>query len=335
MVKDQHGRGLTDLRISLTDRCNLRCTYCMPKEVFGQDYVFLRKNEWLRFVELDQLVAAFVELGVRKIRLTGGEPLLRPGLVKYVEGLRRFSEIEDVAITTNGLRLAEKVGELKDAGLTRVTVSLDALDPALVGRINGRGIGPDVVLAGIDAAKAGGLEVKVNMVVERGVNDGEIVPMARYFKERGINLRFIEFMDVGNHNGWVLDRVVGGKEILEKIQAVYNVEPIDLTSGQGVAKRYRYADGSAEFGLITSVTQPFCHGCTRARISADGSLYTCLFAAAGHDLKSWLRAEPRDHAAVVAHLSKFWAARTDRYSEERGRLTASVAKKVEMSYIGG
>ena len=335
MVKDQHGRGLTDLRISLTDRCNLRCPYCMPKEVFGPDYVFLKKSQWLRFEELDQLVAAFVRLGVRKLRLTGGEPLLRPGLVKYIEGLRRFPEIEDVALTTNALRLAEKVDELKAAGLNRVTISLDALDPEIAGRMNGRGIAPDVVLAGIEAARRAGLGVKINMVVERGANEGEILPMARYFKERGIPLRFIEFMDVGNHNQWAMERVVKAREILERISEEFTVEPVDLSSKEQVAKRYRYTDGSGEFGLVTSVTQPFCGGCTRARISADGRLFTCLFASEGVDLKTWIREAPRSPEDVLAKLSAIWGKRTDRYSEERGQAGTAPSKKVEMSYIGG
>ncbi|MBL6828587.1 MAG: GTP 3',8-cyclase MoaA [Puniceicoccaceae bacterium] len=334
MVKDQRGRGLTDLRISLTDRCNLRCTYCMPKEVFGADYVFLKKDEWLRFAELDDLVAAFIQLGVRKIRLTGGEPLLRPGLDKYIHGLKHLHKIEDIALTTNGLRLAERVGELKEAGLDRVTVSLDALDSEIAGQMNGRGIAPKAVLAGIEAAQAVGFEVKVNMVVERGVNDSEILPMARYFKERGVTLRFIEFMDVGNHNGWAMERVVSGREILEQIASEFAVEPIDLTSGREVAKRYRYTDGSAEFGQITSVTQPFCGGCTRARISADGKLYTCLFASSGLDLKSYLRAENYDQGQLLEFLSKHWGQRDDRYSELRSS-SVSPQEKVEMSYIGG
>lgn len=336
MVFDEQARGLTDLRISLTDRCNLRCTYCMPKEIFGQDYQFLRKNEWLRFSELDDLVEAFVRLGVRKVRLTGGEPLLRPGIVKYIHGFHRFPEVRDLAMTTNGLRLAEKVSDLKDAGLTRVTVSLDALDPALNGAINGRGIAPTVVLAGIDAALAAGLGVKVNMVVERGVNDGEILPMARYFKGLGVPLRFIEFMDVGNCNGWNMQRVVSGREILERIQTEFSVEPVDLTSHAQVAKRYRYGDGSAEFGLITSVTQPFCGGCTRARISADGKLYNCLFAGSGLDLKSYMRSAAYSKQDLFERLCRHWQARGDRYSELRSLATAGATQsKVEMSYIGG
>jgi len=335
-VVDRLGRGLTDLRISVTDRCNLRCTYCMPKEVFGPDYVFLKKHEWLRFTELDQLIEGFVQLGVRKLRLTGGEPLLRPGLTKFIHGLRRFPEIEDIALTTNGLRLAERVDELKEAGLRRVTISLDALDPDIAGRMNGRGVAPDAVLAGVEAARRAGLGVKINMVVERGVNDSEILSMARYFKERGINLRFIEFMDVGNHNQWQMERVVSGREILERINSEFAVEPIDLSSADQVAKRYRYADGSAEFGLVTSVTQPFCGGCTRARISSDGRLFTCLFASSGHDFKSWLREKERSPAEVLERLAAIWGQRTDRYSEERDSAdTTQRRDKVEMSYIGG
>ena len=306
----------------------------MPKEIFGPDYVFLKKDQWLRFAELDDLVASFIKLGVRKIRLTGGEPLLRPGLNKYIHGLRRFPEIEDVALTTNGLRLAERVAELRDAGLSRVTVSLDALDAQISGAMNGRGVAPKAVLAGVEAALAAGLPVKVNMVVERGVNDSEILPMARHFKALGVTLRFIEFMDVGNHNGWNMDRVVSGREILQQIETEFEVESIDLSSAQQVAKRYRYTDGSGEFGLITSVTQPFCGGCTRARISADGKLYTCLFASKGLDLKSFLRSEDYSPAKLDELLARQWGQRNDRYSEIRTE-AGTTRQKVEMSYIGG
>ena len=306
----------------------------MPKEIFGPDYVFLKKNEWLRFAELDDLVEGFVNLGVRKVRLTGGEPLLRPGLSKYIYGLKHQHQIQDVALTTNGLRLADKATELRDAGLDRVTISLDALDPEIVGKMNGRGIAPKSVFAGIEAAQAVGFLVKINMVVERGVNDQEILPMARHFKGRGVNLRFIEFMDVGNHNGWAMDRVVSGREILDIIQSEFKVEPLDVTSEKEVAKRYRYADGSGEFGLITSVTQPFCGGCTRARISADGKLYACLFASGGLDLRAFMRADDYDKAKLFELLSKHWGKRDDRYSELRTQLSKP-RDKVEMSYIGG
>lgn len=332
-AKDQLGRGITDLRISLTDRCNLRCTYCMPKEVFGPDYVFLKKNEWLRFSELDAVVEAFVALGVRKIRLTGGEPLLRPGLTKYLEGLQRLSGLEDIAMTTNGLRLAEKIPELKAAGLHRVTVSLDALDATVAGRMNGLGIGPKVVLAGIEAALAANLPVKVNMVVEKGVNDSQILPMARHFKHLGVPLRFIEFMDTGNHNGWCLDRVVPSADILQLLRTEFALEPL-VDPQNAVARRFRYADGSSEVGFISSVTQPFCRGCTRARISADGKLYTCLFASDGLDLKAVLRAPGFDPSTLQGHLLGLWQRRDDRYSELRSSLTGG-GPKVEMSYIGG
>ena len=334
MVADTRGRGLTDLRISLIDQCNLRCTYCMPAEIFGPDYRFLKRTEWLRFGELYDLVRAFTRLGVRKVRLTGGEPLLRPGLSKFIRGLRRFEAIEDLALTTNGLRLAERAGELAEAGLHRVTVSLDALDPELNGRMNGRGIGPEVVLAGIEGARSAGLAVKVNMLVERGVNEGEILPMARLFRDKGIPLRFIEFMDTGNHNGWRMDRVVTGREILALLATEHAFEPIDTTSSRMVAKRYRYTDGSAEFGLITSVSQPFCGDCTRARISADGQLFTCLFATRGTDLKGFLRSEEYSPEALYEKLAARWRVRDDRYSEIRTSATPK-GEKVEMSFIGG
>lgn len=333
MISDTYDRRITDLRISLTDRCNLRCTYCMPKEIFGLDYPFLKKHQWLRFTELDDLVEAFVQIGVRKIRLTGGEPLLRPGISKYIEGLRRFPEIEDIALTTNGLRLAERAAELKSAGLNRVTVSLDALDTEICGRINGLGIGPKVILAGIEAAQAASLGVKVNAVIERGVNESEILPLARYCKSRGINLRFIEFMDVGNHNGWNMSKVVSGKEILEILNQEFLLEPIDLSSSSQVAKCYRYKDGG-EVGLITSVSQPFCGGCTRARISADGKLYTCLFASQGLDLKAYLRSPDYQKSGLIPFLSQHWRKRSDRYSEQRTQATDR-RQKVEMSFIGG
>jgi len=334
MVKDKKGRGLTDLRISLTDRCNLRCTYCMPKEIFGPDYVFLKKNEWLRFSELDDIVSAFVQLGVYKVRLTGGEPLLRPGLDRYIHRLKHLHGIEDLAMTTNGLRLAERVDELRLSGLDRVTVSLDALDSEVLGRMNGRGIEPQAILSGIEAAQRVGIGVKVNMVVERGVNDQEVLPMARFFKDRGVTLRFIEFMDVGNHNGWRMDRVVSGREILGRLESEFALEPVDLSSDRQVAKRYRYSDGSGEIGLITSVTQPFCGGCRRARISADGRLYTCLFAETGLDLKAILRSRDYARSQFESILSKHWGGRSDRYSELRAE-SPKQRKKVEMSYIGG
>lgn len=331
---DKRGRPVHDLRISLTDRCNLRCTYCMPREIFGPDYVFLKKHEWLRFEELHRVVGVLAELGVNKVRLTGGEPLLRPGLGKFIDRLRQFPTIDDIALTTNGLRLAERVRELADAGLHRVTVSLDALHPEICGRMNGLGIAPKAIMAGIEAALDCGFNVKLNTVVERGMNESEIIPLARYAKDLGMAIRFIEFMDVGNHNGWCMERVVSGREILAILSREFDLEPVDLTSSQAVAKTYRHSDTLTEIGLITSVTQPFCGNCTRLRLSADGKLYTCLFASHGFDLRAFLRNEQPDHATLRQRLHTLWQARTDRYSEERNN-HPSASPKVEMSYIGG
>jgi len=331
---DRLGRPLRDLRISLTDRCNLRCTYCMPREVFGPDYVFLRRQEWLRFEELHRIVGALSELGVNKLRLTGGEPLLRPGLAKFVDSLRPFTAIKDIALTTNGLRLAERSRELVEAGLHRVTVSLDALDPDLCGRINGMGIAPKATIAGIEEALRCGLQVKINTVVERGVNESEILPLARFAKDLNISIRFIEFMDVGNHNGWKMERVVSGKEILEILSREFTLDPVDLSSASAVAKTWRHRDTRTEVGLITSVTQPFCGNCTRLRLSADGKLYTCLFANTGFDVRACLREQNPDHQSLKQIISALWSQRTDRYSEERNG-TQPTSPKVEMSYIGG
>ena len=281
---DQLGRPVRDLRVSLTDRCNLRCTYCMPAEVFDKDHVFLRKEQLLRLTELDRIIGAFVRCGVRKLRLTGGEPLLRRGAVKFLRGLGRFAELEDVAMTTNGLLLAEFAEELAEAGLHRVTVSLDALDPDVFGAMNGRGHHPSRVLEGIAAAQAAGLGVKVNMVVQRGVNDSQILPMARHFKELGVTLRFIEFMDVGNTNHWEPGMVVPGTEILAMIAREFDFDPVQADYPGEVANRYRHRDNGSEFGVITSISAPFCRKCSRARLSADGRLFTCLFTSEGFDL---------------------------------------------------
>ena len=334
MVKDNRGRALTDLRLSLTDRCNLRCTYCMPKEIFGSSHVFLKKSQWLEFSELDELVEAFIKLGVRKVRLTGGEPLLRPGVSNFIQRLKEIHKIDDVALTTNGVRLNKHAKSLKNAGLERITISLDALDPEIAGKMNGLGVSPKFTLAGIEAALDLGFMIKVNMVVEKGVNESQILPMAHYCKDRGVILRFIEFMDVGNHNKWSIERVVSGSEILNRMRSEFDVEPIDLSSSQEVAKRYRYLDGSCEFGLITSVTQTFCGNCTRARISADGKLFTCLFSNNGLDLKTFLRSKEYNKSKLLNFLSKHWIQRDDRYSELRSEIVKP-GKKVEMSYIGG
>jgi len=288
----------------------------------------------VRFRELDEIVEAFVHLGVRKIRVTGGEPLLRPGLVNYIHGLKRFPEICDVALTTNGLRLAEMASELKEAGLSRLTVSLDGLSDEIAGKMNGLGVGSKAVLAGIDEALKVGFPIKVNMVVQKGVNDHEILPMAKYFKEREITLRFIEYMDVGNANNWKLEEVVSAKEIHDILTKEFTLNPIDITSSQEVAKRYQYEDG-VEIGLISSVSQPFCANCTRARISADGKLFTCLFANKGLDLKSIMRDESYKKEDLIPLLSRHWRKRDDRYSELRSAATKASTQKVEMFYIGG
>ena len=334
MVKDSRGRSLRDLRISLTDRCNLRCTYCMPREIFGSSHVFLKKSQWLKFSELDELVEAFVQLGVQKVRLTGGEPLLRPGIDNFIQSLREIHKIDDIALTTNGVLLCKHAKSLKNAGLERITISLDALDTEIAGKMNGLGIAPKATLDGIEEALDLGFTIKVNMVVEKGVNESQILPMAHYFKDRGVTLRFIEFMDVGNHNNWSIKRVVSGNEILNTIMSEFDVAPIDLSSGQEVAKRYRYLDDSCEFGLITSVSQTFCGSCTRARVSADGKLFTCLFSSNGLDLKTFLRSKEYDKSELLSFLSKHWTKRDDRYSELRSEIV-NIEEKVEMSYIGG
>lgn len=330
---DQLGRPVRDLRVSLTDRCNLRCTYCMPAEVFDKDHVFLRKEQLLRLTELDRIIGAFVRCGVRKLRLTGGEPLLRRGAVKFLRGLGRFAELEDVAMTTNGLLLAEFAEELAEAGLHRVTVSLDALDPEVFGAMNGRGHHPSRVLEGIAAAQAAGLGVKVNMVVQRGVNDSQILPMARHFKDLGVTLRFIEFMDVGNTNHWEPGMVVPGREILMMLAREFVFEPVQADYPGEVANRYRHRDNGSEFGVITSISTPFCRQCSRARLSADGRLFTCLFASEGFDLVAAMRAGNLDDEELHRLVSNLWRRRDDRYSEIRS--ASGPAQKVEMSFIGG
>lgn len=334
MVKDKLNRGLTDLRISLIDKCNLRCSYCMPKEIFGPNYQFLKRNEWLHFDELDDIVEIFLALGVQKVRLTGGEPLLRPGLVKYIHRLKHHHKVNDISLTTNGLNLSKKIRELKEAGLSRITISLDALDPKISGEMNGMGIGSDKVLKSVDSVLELGMNLKINMVVKRGVNESEILPMARYFKKLGVTLRFIEYMDVGNHNGWKSDNVVSGDEILKVIKNEFDVEAIDLSSKNEVAKRYRYTNSHSEFGLITSVTKPFCGNCTRARISADGIIFTCLFARNGLDLKKIIRSKNYSKELLFTTISKHWGNRTDQYSIDRN-LNKPRDNKIEMSYIGG
>ena len=288
-IVDKFGRPIRDLRISVTDRCNFRCTYCMPKEIFGDDYVFLPKNELLSFEEMERFARLFATLGVKKLRLTGGEPLMRRGLPDLIAKLTKIEGIEDIGLTTNGVLLGQYAQALYDAGLRRLNMSLDAMDPELFGKMNGRGIKPELILKNIDRARDIGFTIKMNMVVQKGVNESEILPMAAYFKERGITLRFIEFMDVGNDNGWSFEKVVTKKEIYEMLRAEYDMEPAEEEYYGEVAKRYRYLDNGAEVGFITSVSESFCSTCTRARLSSDGKLYTCLFASGGFDLRELIR----------------------------------------------
>jgi len=325
-------RPLRDLRISVTDRCNFRCVYCMPKEVYGRGYQFLPKDQLLTFEELGRLTRIFVGLGVTKVRLTGGEPLMRRGLEVLIADLATIPDVE-LTLTTNGALLAEKARNLRDAGLTRITVSLDALDDATFTCMNDVDFPVAKVVEGIDAAERAGLPVKVNMVVRRGLNESAILPMARFFREKGHILRFIEYMDVGHTNGWRLDDVVPAREIVRIIGAELPIEPVGPNYPGEVAERWRYVDGSGEIGVIASVTQPFCKDCTRARLSAEGKLYTCLFAAAGTDLRALVRSDAGDDALRDA-IGAVWAARTDRYSEQRSSDTAGL-HKIEMSYIGG
>ena len=330
---DTLGRPLHDLRISVTDRCNFRCVYCMPKEIFGKDYQFLPRAEILTFEEIERLVRIFVSLGVQKIRLTGGEPLVRRDLERLVEKLAKIGDL-DLTLTTNGSLLSQKARILAEAGLRRVTVSLDSLDDATFKRMNDSDFPVAKVLAGIEAAKDAGLApIKINMVTKRGVNESSIVPMARYFKGTGMTLRFIEFMDVGSTNGWRLDDVVPARDIVAMIDREMPLEPVQAGYRGEVAARYRYRDGGGEIGVISSVTQPFCADCTRARLSADGSLYTCLFATQGHDLRALVRSGATDDEITHA-IAAVWTERTDRYSDLRSEQTAGL-HKIEMSFIGG
>ncbi|GEN83081.1 GTP 3',8-cyclase [Sporosarcina luteola] len=333
-IIDKLGRPIRDLRISVTDRCNFRCTYCMPKEIFGDDYVFLPKNELLSFEEMERFARLFASIGVKKLRLTGGEPLMRRGLPDLIAKLTKIEGIEDIGLTTNGVLLGQYAQPLYDAGLRRLNMSLDAMDPELFGKMNGRGIKPELILKNIDRAKEIGFTIKMNMVVQKGVNESEILPMAAYFKERGITLRFIEFMDVGNDNGWSFEKVVTKKEIYEMLRAEYEMEPAEEEYYGEVAKRYRYLDNGAEVGFITSVSESFCSTCTRARLSSDGKLYTCLFASDGFDLRELIRSGLTDEELLEA-ITGVWQGRGDRYSDERTEQTVKNRKKINMSYIGG
>jgi len=333
-VLDARGRPLADLRISVTDRCNFRCVYCMPKDVFGRDYPFLPHAALLSFEEIARVARLFVSLGVRKIRLTGGEPLLRRKIERLVEMLRAIDDDLDLTLTTNGALLARKARDLKAAGLSRVTVSLDSLDDATFRAMNDVDFPVANVLEGIDAAAAAGLApLKVNMVVKRGANEDSIVPMARHFRGTGHVVRFIEYMDVGATNGWRMDDVVAAREIVERIGATMPLVPVDPHYRGEVAERWRYVDGSGEIGVIASVTQAFCRDCTRARLSTEGRIFTCLFANEGFDLRDLLRTGIDDEA-LRRVAAAIWRQRNDRYSEIRTASTAA-APKVEMSYIGG
>jgi cyclic pyranopterin phosphate synthase len=335
MPLDRLGRPLRDLRLSVTDRCNFRCPYCMPREIFGRDFEFLRREELLTFEEITRLAQLFAQLGVEKIRLTGGEPLLRRDLESLVEMLAHVKGIRDLTLTTNGSLLTrEKALALKEAGLNRISISLDSLDDAVFRSMNDVNFPVQKVLDAIDAANEAGLwPVKIDMVVKRGVNDQSIVDMARRFRGTGHIVRFIEYMDVGTTNGWRMEDVVHGREIVERIGREWPIEPLEPNYFGEVAERWRYVDGAGEFGLITSVTQPFCGSCTRARLTADGKLYLCLFANDGHDLRRLLRHRASDED-ILEDLRNVWRKRSDRYSEERSSETAGLPK-VEMSKIGG
>ena len=333
-VRDQLGRSVTDLRVSVTDRCNFRCRYCMPREHFDQEHRYLPRADILSFEEIARVVASLAPLGLRKVRLTGGEPLLRSELHKLIALLLRTQPELEIALTTNGSLLAKQAQALRDAGLARLTVSLDSLSPEVFARMTDSDLPVTEVLAGIEAAHRVGFgPIKINAVVRRGVNDQTIVELARHFKGSGDIVRFIEYMDVGLTNGWRMEHVLSGREIVARIDAELPLEPAVPNYPGEVAKRYRYLDGSGEIGVITSVTQPFCGDCGRLRLSADGHMFGCLFARSGTDLRALLRASPDDRA-LTEKLEAFWRARADRYSELRSAGTRSLPR-LEMSYLGG
>ncbi len=334
---DLLGRPVRDLRISVIDNCNLRCTYCMPLEEYGDQYEFLRSSELLTFDEIERLVRAFSRLGARKVRLTGGEPLMRRGLADLISRLRAVEGVEDIAVTTNGVLLRKHAKALKAAGLTRITLSLDSLDEEIFGQMNGRGLSPSVVLDGLQAAwDAGFTGIKINVVVQRGVNEESIPDLVEYFHGKDCVLRFIEYMDVGTKNHWQLEQTYPSKMIRDQIHARHPLRRVDRNYPGEVASRYEFEDGSGEIGLISSVTEPFCGNCTRARISADGRLYTCLFASTGEDLREMLRSGLSDES-ILARIADVWLARDDRYSELRASMTdfEKHRHKVEMYQIGG
>jgi len=333
-VSDTLGRPVRDLRISVTDRCNFRCTYCMPKEIFNREYEFLARGALLSFEEIDRVARSFVRHGVRKLRLTGGEPLLRKGIEGLIAKLALIPDLEDLTLTTNGALLDRKAPDLAAAGLRRVTVSLDSMDDTVFTAMNDVGFRVQGVLEGIAAAAEAGLTpIKINMVVKRGINDGPILDMARHFKGSGHTLRFIEYMDVGTTNGWRLDDVVPARDIVEMLDREFGIEPVGPSCRGEVAQRWRYRDRTGEVGVIASVTQPFCGDCTRARLSAEGVVYTCLFATRGTDLRQVLRSGASDKMLDEV-VSGLWTNRADRYSETRSSQTVGL-HKVEMSYLGG
>lgn len=337
-IEDTRHRPLQDLRISVTDRCNFRCSYCMPKEVFSRDHPFLRHDQLLSFEEINRIARVFLKLGVTKLRITGGEPLLRKHLENLIEqlaSLRTLSgQAPELTLTTNASLLAQKAKTLKAAGLDRVTISLDAIDDAIFQRLNNMSVPVATVLKGIDAALAADLHpVKINMVVRKGINDGQIIPMVEHFRHSDIILRFIEYMDVGTTNGWRMDEVLPSSEVIRRIHALYPVHPLEPHTAAETAQRWAYDDGAGEIGVISSVTQAFCHSCSRARLSMEGRLFLCLFAGAGYDLRALLR-QNLDDAALQASIAHLWQQRDDHYSELRGQGMQPL-RRVEMSYIGG
>lgn len=334
IIKDQLNRPLRDLRISVIDRCNFRCQYCMPAEIFGPDFAFLPKSELLSYEEIERVAKLFIELGVEKIRLTGGEPLMRKDLHILVKMLNEIEGLKDIALTTNGVMLPKYADELYAAGLKRVNISLDSLKDELFGQINGRNVGVGPVLKGIEAAKKAGLGVKINTVIKKGLNDTEILPMAEFCKKEGLELRYIEYMDVGSTNGWKMDDVITKKQIHDLISEHYELEPVDPEYFGEVAKKYRYKGTDINVGFISSVSESFCSSCTRSRLSANGQIFTCLFNGNGHDIRDFMRAGASDDE-LRARITDVWNHRTDRYSDERTAETVANRKKIEMSYIGG
>lgn len=336
-ITDKFGRPIRDLRISVTDRCNFRCSYCMPKEIFGDDFEFMKKDELLSFEELERIAKIYASFGVKKLRITGGEPLLRKDLHELIARLNRIEGIEDIGMTTNGLLLKKHGKKLYDAGLRRLNISLDAMDDELFGQINDRGIGTSRIIEQIEYAISLGFEIKINMVVQKGLNEHEILPMARFFKAMPVTLRFIEFMDVGNDNGWNFDKVITKKEILAMLEDEFDIEPLNPAYYGEVAKVYRHKDAESYLGFITSVSESFCSTCTRARLSSDGKFYGCLFAVEGFDIKQIMREGISDDELVEV-LTGVWNKRDDRYSDLRTEITAENRRKrnkINMSYIGG